>query len=210
MKNLTKSNIIQAIKLINENPKILKGRQSSTYDLIYEDKTYPPILVLSEANKLAGGDELNLWSFGNNTEKAFKILRDFGFEIISKSNNMKFKYIDWAKINLSIQDGTKKQYVAAISKLSKIVGYDIFQNSSIEEMNILYEDLIKEQRNKSSKYYNPQNLPSLSDKGWYSASVKTYIDFLKSTTNVTINKSEMTKFSLKEFEDSTYASGLIF
>jgi 5-methylcytosine-specific restriction protein B len=209
MKNLTKSNIIQAIKLINENPKILKGRQSSTYDLIYEDKTYPPILVLSEANKLAGGDELNLWSFGNNTEKAFKILRDFGFEIISKSNNMKFKYIDWAKINLSIQDGTKKQYVAAISKLSKIVGYDIFQNSSIEEMNILYEDLIKEQRNKSSKYYNPQT-PSLSDKGWYSASVKTYIDFLKSTTNVTINKSEMTKFSLKEFEDSTYASGLIF
>lgn len=84
MKNLTRSNILDAIQLIIENPTLLKGRQSSTYDLIYEGNTYPPILVLSEANKLAGGEDLNLWSFGNNTEKAFKILRDLGFIVALK------------------------------------------------------------------------------------------------------------------------------
>ncbi|MCC6702197.1 MAG: DUF3578 domain-containing protein, partial [Fluviicola sp.] len=80
MKNLSKSNILEAIQIINDNSELLKGRQSSTYDLIFQGKKYPPILVLSEANKLAGGEGLNLWSFGNNTEKAFKILRDNGFE----------------------------------------------------------------------------------------------------------------------------------
>lgn len=85
---LNRNYILDAIDLINKKPNLLKGRQSSTYDLIYEGKTYPPILVLSEANKLAGGEKLNLWSFGNNTEKAFKILRDNGFEVRLKKDSI--------------------------------------------------------------------------------------------------------------------------
>lgn len=207
IKQLSESLIIKAIKLVDENPTILKGRQSSTYDLIYKGKTYPPILVLSEANKLAGGEELTLANFGNSTDKAFKILRDNGFEVVPKVMNMREQYVNWAKTNLSIQDGTKKQYVSAIDKLSKIVGFDIFQNSSIEEMQVLYEDLIKEQRNKQGKYYNPQT-PSLSDRGWYSASIKTYIDFLTNASSA--STAVMTSLNLNQFENSTKKVGLTF
>lgn len=207
LKLISFQDIINSLKKIDQTPILLKGRQSSTYDLIYEGKTYPPILVLSEANKLAGGEELTLASFGNSTDKAFKILRDNGFEVVSKVMNMREQYVNWAKTNLSIQDGTKKQYVSAIDKLSKIVGYDIFQNSSIEEMQVLYEDLIKEQRNKQGKYYNPQT-PSLSDRGWYSASIKTYIDFLTNASNTPT--AVMTSLNLNQFENSTKQVGLTF
>jgi len=86
---LTKEDLLYAIKHIDENPKLKSGRHSSTYDLVYENKNYPPILVLSVANKLKGGKEITLSDFNNNIEAPFKILRDIGFEIKLKSAQMK-------------------------------------------------------------------------------------------------------------------------
>ncbi len=35
MKNLTKESILQAIQRIDENPNLIKGRESFQYDLVY-------------------------------------------------------------------------------------------------------------------------------------------------------------------------------
>jgi|SRR5690554_3489475 len=207
----TKEEIIKAIKQIDNNPKLRTGRQSSTYDLIFEDKKYPPILVLSVANESKNGKELTLSDFRNNIEIPFKILRDNGFEIKAKTLNNKNDYIKWAKKTLSIQDGTKQQYVTSIENLSGIVGYNIFESNNIDEINDLYEDLLKEQKNKGGKYYEEER-PSASMKGWYSASVKTYLDFLKARKNEinTQNSTNPLSFNQQEFIKSIRNSGLNF
>lgn len=81
----TKKNLIEAIKKIEENPSVRNNRTSSTYDLIFENKKYPPILVLSIANQLQNGKELLLADFDNKVDIPFKILRDHGFEIVKKN-----------------------------------------------------------------------------------------------------------------------------
>lgn len=58
MNHITKENILQAISEINENG-VTSGRHSSTYDLIYEGKPYPPKLVISKANRYATDEELD-------------------------------------------------------------------------------------------------------------------------------------------------------
>lgn len=79
-----KDHLLLAIKKIDANPDIRKNRSSSTYDLVYEEKKYPPILVLSVANQLNGKKELFLSDFNNNIDIPFKILRENGFEIVKK------------------------------------------------------------------------------------------------------------------------------
>jgi len=86
--DLTRESILKAIKRINELPDLRKGRESIEYDLVHEDKKYPPILVLSEANKMLGGKELLLSDFQNSTQKAFTILRNLGFEVESKNRDI--------------------------------------------------------------------------------------------------------------------------
>ena len=81
---VTRESILKAIELIDKNPNLLKGRTSSTYDLVFENKKYPPILVLSEANKLNGGKELMLENFGNSVTIPFEILKKHGFVIEKK------------------------------------------------------------------------------------------------------------------------------
>lgn len=140
MKNLSKSNILEAIQIINDNSELLKGRQSSTYDLIFQGKKYPPILVLSEANKLAGGEGLNLWSFGNNTEKAFKILRDNGFEVRLKKDSILPNIHEFIKVsdlqttgqgtNQSATDFTKK-YRGAFDNLKIEISFGVGRASAI-------------------------------------------------------------------------------
>lgn len=85
--HFNREDLIRAIQEIDKNPSLISGRHSSTYDLVFEGKKYPPILVLSIANTLKGNEELTLSSFGNNVEIPFKYLRDNGFEIKEKKNN---------------------------------------------------------------------------------------------------------------------------
>jgi 5-methylcytosine-specific restriction enzyme B len=85
---LTRVSILEAIEIIDKNPSLRKGRESIEYDLVHNKKRYPPILVLSEANKLVGGEELLLSDFGNSTKNAFSILQSLGFKIEKK--NMSF------------------------------------------------------------------------------------------------------------------------
>ena len=84
--NIKREHILKAIEKIDSEPELKTKRSSSTYDLIFEGKKYPPILVLSIANQLNNGKEILLSDFDNNIEKPFKILRENGFEIIKKED----------------------------------------------------------------------------------------------------------------------------
>ena len=88
MKTLTKESIRKAIQKIDANPHLVKGRESFQYDLIQNGKRYPPILVISEAHKILGGEELMLSDFGNNAKKAFQLLEVHGFKVVEKSNGI--------------------------------------------------------------------------------------------------------------------------
>jgi 5-methylcytosine-specific restriction protein B len=220
MEEIKKEHILAAIKEIEANPLLRKGRASSTYDLIYEGNDYPPKLVISIANRYATGQELDPNNFtGGIDTPAFQLLEKEGFEIVKKGSiddelfhkktNYKEAYIRWLITGVDLQESTKKQYSNVIEKLSKKVGYSIFEVANIEKIDLLYKDLIKTQKEENNKYYNI-NVPSLGKKGWYSASIKTYSDFLKSINSkeetVPINNS----FDFTFFSDKINQSGLIF
>ena len=84
MHNLTREIVERTIEKIDNNLRLRKGRNTIEYDLLFKGSKYPPILVLSVANQLAGGQELLLTDFGNSTKNAFSILLNLGFKIERK------------------------------------------------------------------------------------------------------------------------------
>jgi 5-methylcytosine-specific restriction protein B len=122
--------------------------------------------------------------------------------------NYKNEYITWAQKSLIIQNGTKQQYVTSIENLSKLIGYNIFEIDNINKINDLYEDLLREQKNIGGKYYEAKR-PSSSLKGWYSASVKTYLDFLIEQKNdQQVNNQDKIVFQGQQFFINVQNSGL--
>ena len=99
--DLTRESILKAIKHIDELPNLRKGRESIEYDLVHEGKKYPPILVLSEANKILGGKELLLSDFQNSTQKAFALLKNLGFEVESKNRDISEQINKFLKQSMS-------------------------------------------------------------------------------------------------------------
>jgi Cdc6-like AAA superfamily ATPase len=112
MNEIKKEHILAAIKEIDTQG-IRSGRHSSTYDLIYEGKAYPPKLVITIANRYATGEELDssIFSGGIDTP-AFQLLEKEGFEIVNKAKetikliNVKEEFADWIISN----DGKKSNY----------------------------------------------------------------------------------------------------
>ena len=87
--NITKEHLLLALKEIDEEG-IRKGRHSSTYNLLFEDKVYPPKLVISIANRFANGIELEPSEFSAGMDKpAFKLLTQIGFTIVPKQDPVK-------------------------------------------------------------------------------------------------------------------------
>ena len=82
---ITKESILKAIESIDNNVVLRNGRESIEYDLIFNGKRYPPILILSEANKELGGEALTINDFGNSAKRAFSILENFNFIVEKKS-----------------------------------------------------------------------------------------------------------------------------
>lgn len=98
MDKISKKDIINAINEIDSNPELRKGRASSTYDLLYNNIEYPPKLVISIANKIATGEQLNPNDFeGGIGTPAFKLLEGFDFEIQKKRDPIKLLIEDYKK-----------------------------------------------------------------------------------------------------------------
>lgn len=118
--SFTKEEILKAIDYLDQHPEEFKGRASSTYDLVYEGKKYPPILVLSKANELKDGKTLLLSDFDNSTEKAFKYLNDNGFTIIAKSGNETFAQYLRRFLRQSLTNNLKSKDYSIIFKDTKV------------------------------------------------------------------------------------------
>jgi len=86
--NITKEHLLKAIGRI-DNEGIEKGAQSSTYDVLYEGKRYPPKLVVSLANEFANGEILDRKSFSGGLNSAnFRVLNKAGFETVEKESSI--------------------------------------------------------------------------------------------------------------------------
>ena len=225
--HFNREDLIRAIQEIDKNPSLISGRHSSTYDLVFEGKKYPPILVLSIANTLKGNEELTLSSFGNNVEIPFKHLRDNGFEIVQKTTNTmkdnREQFKSWVLSNLTENSGAGPAYITSIDWLSdRFYEKNIINKKSIfeiEDINIiaeLHSEVKKIQRDKNSFIYN-KNAPSYGERYFYSASLSKYKEFLKfkkesSVIEKTFNKKikSNVKFDINLFIENILESGLIF
>jgi 5-methylcytosine-specific restriction protein B len=220
MEEIKKEHILAAIKEIEANPLLRKGRASSTYDLIYEENDYPPKLIISIANKYATGFELDPNTFeGGIGTPAFQLLEKEGFEIVKKDSkndeivnikmNFKEAYSKWLVTKIPKDSGSKSSYIRAIDLLSQTLGYSIFEENNIKKINLLYKDLIVKQGIEGGKYWNTKST-SYGASGFYSAAIKKYSDFLKSLNSIDEIVHINDSFDFASFSDKINQCGLIF
>jgi 5-methylcytosine-specific restriction protein B len=81
--NIESKHIIQAIEEI-KNSKIPTRRDSTRFYISYKGEYYPPKLVLSIANKLVNGKELESSEFSGE-DGTNDFLKKRGFEVIEES-----------------------------------------------------------------------------------------------------------------------------
>lgn len=110
------------------------------------------------------------------------------YEIVKMNMNKDFRleFSSWLIKKYGENSGTNSSYINAIDVLSQILSRELFKISDENFFKILYQDLIKEQKNTNGKYYN-SSTPSYGSKGFYSASVKQYLEFLNSL-NLNVSK----------------------
>ena len=111
-------------------------------------------------------DLINDWKEKNNSIK----VNDSNIEM----ENIKKEYSRWlkgdSKTNIT-------SYVRAIDILNEILDRNIYLENDIAILMSLYDDLIKEQGNENGKYYYKKAI-SYGKNGFFSASVKAFVDFL--------------------------------
>ena len=219
-KKFTQDDLIQAIKHIDNNPDVLTGRHSSTYDLIYNGNKYPPILVLSTANELKTGNELKLEDFGNSTKIPFKILQDNGFVIKpKKSSDMKEQFSAFLKRRNKEGSQKASSYLRALELLdhilyvkakSKLDGFDsIYEIKSTKSIKKLHLFVLEQQKLKNGIFENEEPISYWRDR-FYSAAVKSYYNFLNNNSEDNEMKEHIivTEFRQSEFLDNCLLSGL--
>nr|WP_246856131.1 DUF3578 domain-containing protein [Vibrio crassostreae] len=121
---------------------------SSTYDVLFEGKPYPPKLVVSWANIYANGAELDrsLFSGGKNTD-SFKLLEREGFVIVKKESD-----VCWF-VGASFNDATEDQTTHFCSSGIWVNGYTDKHLEDVKAINVGDKIAIK------STYTRKNNLP---------------------------------------------------
>ncbi|MGM1055726.1 MAG: hypothetical protein ACQEWG_07575 [Bacteroidota bacterium] len=92
--------------------------------------------------------------------------------------NNQQKFEEWLANRFGEENGTKSSYLKALDMISKKTNKNIYSTKNLQEINILYQDLLKEQRIPNGKYFDTES-PSYGKKGFYSAAVKNYISFFQ-------------------------------
>jgi hypothetical protein len=102
----------------------------------------------------------------------------------TEPNNVSIKqaFHNWLIKKYGDNSGTPSSYLKAIERLSKILGSDIYSKSDQDFLKSLYNELIKEQTNPDGKYYDP-NAESYGKRGFYSASIKAFSEYLNSNSS---------------------------
>ncbi|PWK18559.1 EVE domain-containing protein [Xanthomarina spongicola] len=176
-----KEHILHAIKDFEEKGYPKEFGPSSTYDLVYESKHYPPKAIMAYANYHAEGRAIERYFKGGLGTDCFNAFEKNGFEIILKPNkkmNLKKEFIKWLHKNTKEGSNRVSSYSKAIDLLNKILDYNVYETDNLKLLNGLYKELIVEQRTIGGKYYVEKS-PSYGTNGFYSASIKKYIEFLE-------------------------------
>ena len=124
--NITKEHLLIAIREIEETG-IRKGRHSSTYNVTYEGKNYPPKLIISIANRFANGEELDGSEFeGGKGTPAFQLLKREGFIIEEKEQ---FSWVETHQELITFLTGKEEAQIELI-ELLKSVGIGPFNDKA--------------------------------------------------------------------------------
>jgi len=94
------------------------------------------------------------------------------------TNDNRERYNNWLIEKHGENSGTPNSYISALDILSKILSKDIFNERDEMYLGQLYQDLKKNQKNKIGKYYYSE-APSYGIKGFYSSSIKSFLEFIK-------------------------------
>lgn len=123
MNEIKKEHILAAIQEIDQNG-IPPSRQSTYFDLIFNNKSYPPKLVITIANRYATGRELDSNDFGSGmNQPAFKLLKKEGFIIVYRGGTrsgliyIKDNFIDCLVANISGGNYFKNQFDSNLERL---------------------------------------------------------------------------------------------
>lgn len=98
-------------------------------------------------------------------------------------HNFRDEFILWLGKNKIENSNADNSYVTALDMLCEILPYNIYETSNTSQIQLLYEELLKEQKVVGGKYYN-EKAPSYGLKGFYSAAAKKYIQFLNERNNM--------------------------
>lgn len=92
MEKINSSHILKAIQEIDATGR--NDRPSFKFELLFEEKAYPPLLVVAIANRIAGGEELlpNSSSGGWKSEE-FLLLKKLGFRVVEKVKQNEQEFI---------------------------------------------------------------------------------------------------------------------
>jgi energy-coupling factor transporter ATP-binding protein EcfA2 len=123
--NISKNDIIKAFEKIDKEG-IPNDGQSQYYDVIHDNKHYPPKLVVSYANISANGEPLDRNSFnGGRGTESFNLLEKNGFKIIEK-NNKPSSFFDQLLMFLkqtTTSDQTTRNYIKNYQDLKVRVSF---------------------------------------------------------------------------------------
>lgn len=150
---------------------IFKSENSVNHNL----ETHNNPTTFADINQYNFGLENVLTFLKNTLPEAYASLIN---SVNSSKTNNKQQYTDW--LNSNNIEGSKKagSYIRAIDLLSILLDKDIYAIADNFYLNSLYEDLLKEQKNKEGKYYH-SDAPSYGENGFYSAAIKSYSEFIK-------------------------------
>ena len=126
------------------------------------------ILVLKTLTNLSG--------YGDYYEHLFELMG-----VKSTAKNYKKRFVEWLNQNNTNDGGAKGSYLKALEKISEKVKYDIFTTDDLLKLDELYADVLREQKDDNSIYFDAQ-APSYGRKGFYSASINKYIEFINQIT----------------------------
>ncbi|MGE6548265.1 hypothetical protein ACQKFK_04370 [Bacillus mycoides] len=84
--NILRNHVLKAIQEVDDKG-IPKNRKSTKFQLLYDDKLYPPKYIISLANKYSNGKELEPWEFGGGIETN-NFLKRLNFKIVDKMNKV--------------------------------------------------------------------------------------------------------------------------
>ena len=93
----------------------------------------------------------------------------------------------WLTKKFGENNGTKSSYLKALEMVSEKLNQNIFDIKNLNEINELYLELKREQRNVNGKFYNYE-APSYAINGFYSAAVKNYMEFFESYNSEKMEK----------------------